>query len=77
MSIHNKNCNCLNTHVAWDGKNIRCCSCGKLWESVDSDTQISNSKVVVCPKCKTSDYVKTSVLTFNWHCLRCDNVWPK
>jgi hypothetical protein len=38
---------------------------------------VSNAKRPFCPNCNDNTYTVTSVLTFNYHCLRCDNVWAK
>lgn len=39
--------------------------------------RVSNAKRPFCPKCRDNSYTVTSALTFNYHCLRCDNVWAK
>lgn len=48
----------------------------EYWGYINHKVNVS-SKDQTCPKCRTSNYVKTSVLCENWHCLRCDNVWHK
>ena len=48
------------------------------WLVKNLDIQrVSNAKRPFCPKCRDNSYTVTSALTFNYHCLRCDNVWAK